>query len=146
MVFNFNRLLCKFQSDGLNYQTVLIQGLESFHNATLTCHYLIGEIWYRAGQRFVVDYLIEQQKRQRETMLTKSIRLVLCVSVLGPKTAPPPKKPEFKMHLLLFQANKKTWRIQRYKKITDQLRLRRKKKEIKGIKIKKATLIYQTEG
>ena len=27
------------------------------------------EIWYRSGQRSVVDYLIEQQKRQRETML-----------------------------------------------------------------------------
>ena len=30
------------------------------------------EIWYRAGQRSVVDYLIEQQKRQRETMLNNT--------------------------------------------------------------------------
>ena len=30
-------------------------------------------IWYKAGQRFVVDYLIEQQKRQKETMLTTSL-------------------------------------------------------------------------
>ena len=32
------------------------------------------EIWYRAGQRSVVDYLIEQQKRQRETMLNNSTK------------------------------------------------------------------------
>ena len=31
------------------------------------------EIWYRAGQRYVVDYLIEQQSRQKETMLTNSV-------------------------------------------------------------------------
>ena len=31
------------------------------------------QIWYEAGKRFVVDYLIEQQKRQRETMLTSSV-------------------------------------------------------------------------
>ena len=31
------------------------------------------EIWYRAGQRFVVDYLKEQQTRQKETMLTQSV-------------------------------------------------------------------------
>ncbi len=31
------------------------------------------EIWYRAGQRFVVDYLIEQQLRQKETMLTNRV-------------------------------------------------------------------------
>ena len=31
------------------------------------------EVWYRAGQRSVVDYLIEQQLRQKETMLTESI-------------------------------------------------------------------------
>lgn len=31
------------------------------------------EIWYRAGQRFVVDFLIEQQLRQKETMLTESV-------------------------------------------------------------------------
>ena len=31
------------------------------------------EVWYRAGQRFVVDYLIEQQLRQKETMLTNRV-------------------------------------------------------------------------
>ena len=31
------------------------------------------EVWYRAGQRFVVDFLIEQQKRQKETMLTNNL-------------------------------------------------------------------------
>tara|TARA_B100000242_G_scaffold223589_1_gene164327 strand:- start:23 stop:226 length:204 start_codon:yes stop_codon:yes gene_type:complete len=31
------------------------------------------EVWYKAGQRFVVDFLIEEQKRQKETMLTESI-------------------------------------------------------------------------
>ena len=31
------------------------------------------EIWFKAGQRFVVDYLIEQQKRQKDTMLTESV-------------------------------------------------------------------------
>ena len=29
------------------------------------------EIWYKAGQRYVVDFLIEQQLRQKETMLTE---------------------------------------------------------------------------
>tara|TARA_R100000654_G_scaffold1299_1_gene4695 strand:- start:1503 stop:1724 length:222 start_codon:yes stop_codon:yes gene_type:complete len=28
------------------------------------------EVWFRAGQRSVVDYLIEQQQRQRDNMLT----------------------------------------------------------------------------
>ena len=31
------------------------------------------EVWYKAGQRAVVDYLIEQQARQKETMLTDNI-------------------------------------------------------------------------
>ncbi len=31
------------------------------------------EVWYRAGQRYVVDYLIEQQKRQKETMLSSKV-------------------------------------------------------------------------
>ena len=31
------------------------------------------EVWYKAGQRFVVDFLIEQQKRQKETMLTNTV-------------------------------------------------------------------------
>jgi hypothetical protein len=30
-------------------------------------------VWYRAGQRSVVDYLIEQQLRQKETMLTNRV-------------------------------------------------------------------------
>ena len=32
------------------------------------------EIWYRSGQLSVVDYLIEQQKRQRETMLNNTTK------------------------------------------------------------------------
>lgn len=31
------------------------------------------EVWYKAGQRFVVDWLVEQQKRQKETMLTEKV-------------------------------------------------------------------------
>ncbi len=31
------------------------------------------EVWYRAGQRSLVDYLIEQQARQKDTMLTESV-------------------------------------------------------------------------
>ena len=31
------------------------------------------EVWYRAGQRYVVDFLIEQQKRQKDTMLNQSV-------------------------------------------------------------------------
>ena len=31
------------------------------------------EIWYKAGQRYVVDYLIEQQARQKDTMLTQTV-------------------------------------------------------------------------
>ena len=31
------------------------------------------EVWYKAGQRSVVDYLIEQQKRQKETMLSNTV-------------------------------------------------------------------------
>ena len=31
------------------------------------------EVWFRAGKRAVVDYLIEQQARQKETMLTDNI-------------------------------------------------------------------------
>jgi len=40
------------------------------------------EIWYKAGQRYVVDYLIEQQARQKDTMLTESVL----------ETAPRPEK------------------------------------------------------
>ena len=31
------------------------------------------EVWFKAGQRAIVDYLIEQQARQKETMLTDNI-------------------------------------------------------------------------
>ena len=31
------------------------------------------EVWYRAGQRYVGDFLIEQQKRQKDTMLNQSV-------------------------------------------------------------------------
>jgi hypothetical protein len=31
------------------------------------------EVWYRAGERSVVNYLIEQQKRQKETMLNNKV-------------------------------------------------------------------------
>ncbi len=31
------------------------------------------EVWYRAGERSVVNYLIEQQSRQKETMLTNRV-------------------------------------------------------------------------
>jgi len=31
------------------------------------------EVWYRAGQRSLVDYLIEQQARQKDIMLTESV-------------------------------------------------------------------------
>ena len=52
----------------------LIQGLdEVFPNRQPELSFSDKEVWYRAGQRFVVDYLIEQQKRQRETMLTEIV-------------------------------------------------------------------------
>ena len=52
----------------------LIQGLdEVFPNRQPVLSFSDKEVWYRAGQRFVVDYLIEQQKRQRETMLTEQV-------------------------------------------------------------------------
>ena len=52
----------------------LIQGLdEVFPNRHPDLSFSDKEVWYRAGQRFVVDWLIEQQKRQRETMLTEKV-------------------------------------------------------------------------
>ena len=52
----------------------LIQGLdEVFLNRHPDLSLSDREIWYRAGQRYVVDYLIEQQKRQRETMLGQKL-------------------------------------------------------------------------
>ena len=52
----------------------LIQGLdEVFPNRHPDLSLSDREIWYRAGQRYVVNYLIEQQKRQRETMLNNKV-------------------------------------------------------------------------
>ena len=53
----------------------LIQGLDNLYPQRHPDLSLSDrEIWYRAGQRSVVDYLIEQQKRQRETMLNNSTK------------------------------------------------------------------------
>ena len=52
----------------------LIQGLDNLY---LQRHPDLSlsdrEIWYKAGQRFVVDYLIEQQRRQQDTMLDQKL-------------------------------------------------------------------------
>ena len=51
----------------------LIQGLDNLYPQRHPDLSLSDrEIWYRSGQRSVVDYLIEQQKRQRETMLNNT--------------------------------------------------------------------------
>ena len=53
----------------------LIQGLDNLYPQRHPDLSLSDrEIWYKAGQRFVVDYLIEQQKRQRETMLNNTTK------------------------------------------------------------------------
>ena len=53
----------------------LIQGLDNLYPQRHPDLSLSDrEIWYRAGQRSVVDYLIEQQKRQRETMLDNTTK------------------------------------------------------------------------
>ena len=53
----------------------LIQGLDNLYPQRHPDLSLSDrEIWYRSGQRSVVDYLIEQQKRQRETMLNNSTK------------------------------------------------------------------------
>ena len=53
----------------------LIQGLDNLYPQRHPDLSLSDrEIWYRAGQRSVVDYLIEQQKRQRETMLNNTTK------------------------------------------------------------------------
>ena len=53
----------------------LIQGLDNLYPQRHPDLSLSDrEIWYRAGQRSVVDYLIEQQKRQRETMLNNATK------------------------------------------------------------------------
>ena len=53
----------------------LIQGLDNLYPQRHPDLSLSDrEIWYSAGQRRVVDYLIEQQKRQRETMLNNTTK------------------------------------------------------------------------
>ena len=53
----------------------LIQGLDNLYPQRHPDLSLSDrEIWYRAGQRSVVDYLIEQQKRQRETMMNNTTK------------------------------------------------------------------------
>ncbi len=53
----------------------LIQGLDNLYPQRHPDLSLSDrEIWYRSGQRSVVDYLIEQQKRQRETMLNNTTK------------------------------------------------------------------------
>ena len=52
----------------------LIQALDAvFPDRCPDLSFSDREVWYRAGQRSVVDYLIEQQLRQKETMLTNKI-------------------------------------------------------------------------
>ncbi len=52
----------------------LIQALDNvFPNRHPDLSLSDREVWYRAGQRFVVDWLVEQQKRQNETMLTEKV-------------------------------------------------------------------------
>ena len=53
----------------------LIQGLDNLYPQRHPDLSLSDrEIWYRSGHRSVVDYLIEQQKRQRETMLNNTTK------------------------------------------------------------------------
>ena len=52
----------------------LLQALDAvFPNRCPDLSFSDREVWYRAGQRSVVDYLIEQQLRQKETMLTNRV-------------------------------------------------------------------------
>ena len=52
----------------------LIQALDNvFPNRHPDLSLSDREVWYKAGQRFVVDWLVEQQKRQKETMLTEKV-------------------------------------------------------------------------
>ena len=52
----------------------LIQGLDNLYPQRHPDLSLSDrEIWYKAGQRFVVDYLIEQQRRQQDTMLDQKL-------------------------------------------------------------------------
>ena len=52
----------------------LIEGLDQvFPNRHPDLSLSDREVWYRAGQRYVVDFLIEQQARQKETMLNESV-------------------------------------------------------------------------
>ena len=62
-----NTLLAPFTDD-------LIQGLDvAFPQRHPDLSLSDREIWYKAGQRFVVDYLIEQQKRQQEAMINQRV-------------------------------------------------------------------------
>ena len=50
----------------------LIEGLDAaFPHRHPDLSFSDREIWFKPGQRFVVDYLIDQQKRQQETMLNQ---------------------------------------------------------------------------
>lgn len=52
----------------------LIQALNAvFPNRCPDLSFSDREVWYRAGERSVVNYLIEQQKRQKETMLNNKV-------------------------------------------------------------------------
>ena len=52
----------------------LIQALDAvFPNRHTELSLSDREVWYPAGQRYVVEYLIEQQLRQKETMLTENV-------------------------------------------------------------------------
>ena len=52
----------------------LIQALDQvFPNRCPDLSLTDREVWYRAGERSVVNYLIEQQKRQKETMLNNKV-------------------------------------------------------------------------
>ena len=52
----------------------LIQGLDNLYPQRHPDLSLSDrEIWYKAGQRFVVDYLVEQQRRQQDTMLDQKL-------------------------------------------------------------------------
>ena len=52
----------------------IIEGLDQmFPNSHPDLSLSDREVWYRAGQRYVVDFLIEQQARQKETMLNESV-------------------------------------------------------------------------
>ena len=49
------------------------------------------EVWYRAGQHYVVDFLIEQQKRQRIRCSISLGELVMCLGTPKPPPLPEPQ-------------------------------------------------------